>query len=390
MTVELRGYDIDPQRGFLPDQSPLECLPSEFSAWDDIGRELPKILMTNAVRARIEALPPLDATTLVEPRAVRRAMMILSYLGHAYVWGTAEPATSIPCCLSRPWHQLASALGRPPVLSYASYALDNWRTPDRAGAIELGNIALLQNFLGGQDEEWFVLVHVAIEAKAGPALAAITASQQAVAADEPEAVAEQLAIVAATLEVLHATLLRMPERCDPYIYFRRVRPYLHGWSDHPSLPDGVRYEGVAEYGGTGQKFRGETGAQSSILPTCDAALGIAHADDPLRHYLKQMLDYMPPRHRAFIAAIEQGPSVRDYVRRRGRALRPLREAYNSAVAGVARFRTTHLHYAHRYIIKQSQISRTNPNQVGTGGTPFGPYLKKHRDETRRHRLAAGK
>ena len=37
--------------------------------------------------------------------------------------------------------------------------------------IELGNIALLQNFLGGMDEEWFILVHVDIEARAGSALA---------------------------------------------------------------------------------------------------------------------------------------------------------------------------------------------------------------------------
>ncbi len=45
-------------------------------------------------------------------------------------------------------------LGRPPVLSYASYALDNWRRIDRKNPIDLGNIALLQNFLGGQDEEY--------------------------------------------------------------------------------------------------------------------------------------------------------------------------------------------------------------------------------------------
>ena len=60
------------------------------------------------------------------------------------------------------------------MLSYASYALDNWRRLDPASPIELGNIALLQNFLGGLDEEWFVLVHVDIEAKAGKALAGST------------------------------------------------------------------------------------------------------------------------------------------------------------------------------------------------------------------------
>src|SRR3546814_9475181 len=70
--------------------------------------------------------------------------------------------------------------------------------------------------LGGQDEEWFVLVHIAIEGEAGRALHAITAAQEAVASDRPDRLAEELGLVARTLETLHAILLRMPERCDPY------------------------------------------------------------------------------------------------------------------------------------------------------------------------------
>ncbi len=39
--------------------------------------------------------------------------------------------------------------------------------------VDLGNICCLNNFLGGIDEEWFRLVHVAVEAKAAPAVAAM-------------------------------------------------------------------------------------------------------------------------------------------------------------------------------------------------------------------------
>jgi hypothetical protein len=38
---------------------------------------------------------------------------------------------------------------------------------------------LPQNFLGGVDEEWFRLVHVSIEAAAGPAMARLEALQEA-------------------------------------------------------------------------------------------------------------------------------------------------------------------------------------------------------------------
>lgn len=38
---------------------------------------------------------------------------------------------------------------------------------------------MLQNFLGGIDEEWFRLVHIAIEAAAAPAVARLEPLQQA-------------------------------------------------------------------------------------------------------------------------------------------------------------------------------------------------------------------
>src|SRR5919106_1282468 len=377
---QLPDYEVDGDRGFLPAPDPLDRLPSDFSPWDEIGRALPKLLMTGKVRCFIQDMLLLDVTRLRDDRERRRAMAILSFLGHAYVWGEKETVSSIPACLALPWHQLASRLGRPPVLSYASYALDNWRRLDPNQPIELGNIALLQNFLGGQDEEWFVVIHVAIEAKAGPALAAIVAAQRAVIDDQPEVVESQLATIARTLEAIHEIMLRMPERCDPYIYFHRVRPYIHGWANHPSLPSGMIYEGVEDYRGHPQSFRGETGAQSSIIPCLDAALGIAHAEDMLRSYLREMRDYMPPKHRKFIEAVEEGPSVRGYVKRLAKAHPALRVAYNAAMEGVEVFRSTHLTYARNYIMKQSQRGAHNPADVGTGGTPFVAYLKKQRGE----------
>jgi len=180
--------------------------------------------------------------------------------------------------------------------------------------------------------------------------------------------------------------LRMPERCDPYIYFRRVRPYIHGWANQPSIPAGILYEGVEEYAGKPQKFRGETGAQSSIVPALDAVLGLSHAEDMLRSYLNEMRDYMPLKHRAFIEALEAGPSVRDYCLRHSKAHPRLRDLYNAAIDELCRFRSTHLEYAQSYINKQSREDARNPNAIGTGGTPFIPYLTKHRNETKSHRI----
>src|SRR5262249_12073231 len=159
--------------------------------------------------------------------------------------------------------------------------------------IELGNIALLQNFWGGADEEWFILIHVDIEAKAAPAIRAMLLAQDAAAKRNFQTLKELLGTISDALSSMYKKLLRMPELCDPYIYYARVRPYIHGWNNNPALPNGVVYEGVEEYAGKGQFFRGETGAQSSIIPSLDALFGVKHKPGLLFDYLMEMRDYMP-------------------------------------------------------------------------------------------------
>jgi indoleamine 2,3-dioxygenase len=173
----------------------------------------------------------------------------------------------------------------------------------------------------------------------------------------------------------------MPDRCDPYIYYNRVRPYIHGWKGHPAYTVGLIYEGVAEYQEKPQQFRGETGAQSSILPTLDGLLGITHGQDELYHYLQEMRLYMPPVHREFVAYVEKTSRVRAFVQEQMSQKPELRDVYNACIDLIERFRKTHLGYAAAYIQKQHQMSEGNPTAVGTGGTPFMPYLKKHKDET---------
>jgi indoleamine 2,3-dioxygenase len=178
----------------------------------------------------------------------------------------------------------------------------------------------------------------------------------------------------------------MPEQCDPYVYFRRVRPYIHGWKDNPALKDGVLYEGVERFKGMPQVFRGQTGSQSSIVPSMDALLGVGHGADPLRAYLDELHIYRPPAHRRFIDDVRAQSGLRAFVRQAGH--RGLTQAYNAAVQAVADFRSLHLEYAASYINKQGGRTAGNDTEVGTGGTPFMKYLKKHRDETRANLIDA--
>lgn len=368
-------------RGFLPEHDPLEYLPEAFSAWENAAKNLPKLLVAGIFQQTLENLPIFDVAKLQNTAQIERAMQILSYFGHAYIWGQKKTPSSIPAVLAQPWYEVAKMLNRPPVLSYASYALTNWKRLDPKGPVDLGNIVLIQNFLGGVDEEWFILVHVAIEAKAASALnGCLDAIQHMQKSDIPNLLLS-LKTIEASLTSMCDTLDRMPERCDPYIYYTRVRPYIHGWKNHPAFPVGLIYTGVEEYKGEPQAFRGETGAQSSIIPTLDGLLGITHTHDELYTYLQEMRIYMPPKHRDFLAYVEQSSTLRAFVQTHMASHPELKELYNSSVNLINRFRQTHLGYAASYIQKQHQASAGNPTGIGTGGTPFMSYLKKHQDET---------
>ena len=172
---------------------------------------------------------------------------------------------------------------------------------------------------------------------------------------------------------------RVPEKCDPYVYYHRVRPYIFGWKNNPALPDGLIYEGC--YDNQPQLFRGETGAQSSIVPTLDALFNVVHERDELREYLDEMRTYMPPAHRQVIEYVEEHSTLKNYVDSKA----TLKSLYNECVHEVTIFRSQHLQYAADYIHSQSTKSTkfgSGGSVVrGTGGTPFMKYLKKHRDET---------
>jgi indoleamine 2,3-dioxygenase len=382
--AKIADFGITEEFGYLPAHAPALALSAGNEEWDQFGRDIPKLLMGTNFRSRVKALPEFNINKLNGEAEIQRAMLVLSYIGQSYQWSENSPATVMPANLAIPWHQVGKLVGRPPILSYQSYASDNWRRFDAAGPIACGNIGLLQCFLGGQDEEWFILIHIEIEKKAGKALKAIEDAQNAVSKDDADQLEVALNNLRSALAAMYEVLGRMPERCDPYIYFHRVRPYIFGWRNNPSLPDGVIYEGVAEYQGVGQKFRGETGAQSAIIPAMDAVLGIDHERDELREYLMEMRMYMPPQHVAFIEAVEAGPSVRNFVTIAKRV--PLTTVFNDCVELVANFRAMHLEYAGTYIHAQAQATPGNPSAVGTGGTPFMTYLRKHRDETKAQTL----
>lgn len=377
---------------FLPKKDPLKTYTTDTRSLKliaDIADHLPKLLLTGKVQKTIKDLDvnSLSVNSIIKDgdiREVKLAMAHLSFISHAYIWGGRNPEKILPEAIAKPWVKLANKLERPPILSYGSYCLDNWYRVDSKEDISLQNVGLLTNFLGGVDEDWFVTIHVCIENAASKAVNAATKLSYL---NEDNSINDYLANlkeIVASLKEVNQIFSRMPEKCDPYIYYHRVRPFIFGTKDNPDLKKGLIYEG--QFNNKPQFFRGETGAQSSIMPFLDGALGIYHTKDHLRHYLNEMRDYMPPEHRKMIEDVESRSNAKTYIQQSKRLV----NEYNKCLEEIRRFRALHLEFAATYIHQQSQIKnpfgRGGSTITGTGGTPFMKYLKKHRDETQKQKI----
>ena len=373
--------------GFISSDQPLRYLSDknqDEQILEDLACSIPKLLLTNKIRKQIDNLPDSffshDLSKYSEEE-LRLLNVQFSFLAHAYVWGDLVPSKILCKAIAKPWSNISKMLGRPPILSYASYCLDNWHKINHDEGVNLDNVALNYNFLGGIDEDWFVTIHVCIEHAANKAIQSasnIALKTETSDCDEKVLLDELTSIKEAMLEVNHI-FRKMPEKCDPYIYYHRVRPYIFGWKNNPALPDGLVYESCFDE--KPQLFRGETGAQSSIVPTLDALLNVVHERDELREYLDEMKSYMPPSHRELIKFIEDTSKVKEQVS----SNKMLMELYDDCCQEISIFRSQHLRYAADYIHNQSTKSTlfgSGGSKVrGTGGTPFMKYLKKHRDET---------
>jgi indoleamine 2,3-dioxygenase len=368
----LATYDVDPEWGFIPTRDPVLRLPSEYDAWEWVVPEISALIRGGRLRAVLGGLPALDPLALTDSGERERAMTLLTTFANGWVWGDREPSSVIPANISVPLCDLARALDRPPIAHYASTTLYNWRRVEADQPLTPSNMRMMVQFLGGVDEDWFMMgglgVEVAGRALPGVAHAAGIASHEGSDAE----LAGLLIRIAAEMEPALEALERVREWCDPHVFYYRVRPFLAGWS-----APGVVYKGVSD---TPQVFVGASAGQSALIQILDTLLGVDHGETPAGVYLRKIRAYMPARHRALVETMERSSLVRTRVSAGGEELR---EAYNAAIKQVDAFRRRHIGLAHDYIAKPSGM---NEGELGTGGTNFVDFLRDARINTARTKL----
>ncbi|CAK7243454.1 MAG: hypothetical protein STHCBS139747_004978 [Sporothrix thermara] len=438
--------------GFLPSRLPLAHLPDPYYApWEAIITRLPELLQNKDLRSKVRSLSVLSTNGLATEPEWRRAYVILVFLTHAYIWGDDPVAEVLPPCIAVPLLAVSSYLELPPVATYAALNLWNFTTegaardgdktaaenppenPPAAIAFDdLDRLKALHTFTGTASESWFYVVSVAMECRAAAILPVLVRAIEAVAIHHDvnnnqsnttttttttTTVTAALDQFVACIHEIGLLLDRMHERCDPSVFFYRIRPFLAG-SKHMAaqgLPRGVFYDeesggGEGKEGdasrGQWRQLRGGSNGQSSLLQFFDLALGVEHTSDG-RHSAAL---------RAFVQQqAEDEEDDDDDVLSDDRI--KLLTAFAKATEALAAFRNKHLAIVTRYIIipsRQKQAAEAaeaaeaagtkeakdlpSPSKLrglarvsthrdaadmltGTGGTELLPFLKQTRDET---------
>lgn len=341
--TSLPAFMLSRARGFLPRADPVVELPAVFAPLEDLLARMPVkrldgtpgLLATGALGDAIlvEGLLP-DLTDAIDAPAVRDNPPLLNALYRDYSFLASafllEPChlrflrgeayglgrDVLPACIARPIARAARLCGFKPFMEYAgSYALYNYRLVDPGAGLAYDNLRLIRAFEHGLDpassEAGFVLVHVAMVRNSGPLVAATCDCLDAVAnGGDRAAFNASLAQVADALTRINGVMETMWARSRPAQY-TSFRTFIFGITAQSMFPDGVAYEGVGGDGfeaanantTTRLHFRGESGANDSMIPLMDCFLQIPMPDTPLTAILQDFRQYRPSNHRQFLAHV---------------------------------------------------------------------------------------
>ncbi|KAJ4418367.1 hypothetical protein N0V82_005648 [Gnomoniopsis sp. IMI 355080] len=163
--------------------------------------------------------------------------------------------------------------------------------------------------------------------------------------------------------------------------YTTFRTFIFGITSQSMFPNGVVYEGIND--GKPMSFRGESGANDSMIPTMDNFLQIPMPDTPLTEILKDFRKYRPSNHRAFLAHVRDrsiavnmrefalqlnNASAADPKAETDEAVWESRRLWIQLLNQVRDFRWRHWCFGKEYILKMTS------HPTATGGSPIITWL----------------
>lgn len=371
--------------GFFPSSPPLRKLPTMFNPLTSISARLSMVLkdgspglmgMEDLGRTIDEELPIIDVSKITDPVLLTALFREYAFTASSYLlepahhtllrtgdYGVARPV--LPSSLAIPLEELGKKLGCFPFLDYAqAYSLNNWYLEDPDLPVSFNNIRPILLFNGCNDEEGFIATHSSMVAHTPKLVKA--AQEIIIAASEKDTyvLAKSLRNYAKGLDSIYDQFREMWRVCNTKSYLS-FRTFIMGPTGNKEMfPNGILYEGVDP---EPRYYRGETGAQDSIIPTTDNLLELHYPKNKLTEYLEDLRDYRPKDHRAYLEWIQKAAAqvkVKDTALSSSRSALALLMNLNY----VAKFRAQHWTMTKQYILNHTAFPRA------TGGTPITTWL----------------
>ncbi|KAL1864782.1 hypothetical protein VTK73DRAFT_5661 [Phialemonium thermophilum] len=416
--MSLPAFMVSTTRGFLPRMEPVATLPAEFAPLESILQRMPVktasgtpgLLAEGRLGEVVDAELP-DLTAYVDKYKDNLPLMNALYRDYSFLASAylLEPCHQrfvrgegyglgrqvLPAKIARPIARCAELCEFKPFMEYAgSYALYNYFLEEPSKGLEYDNLRLIRAFEHGLDpsssEAGFVFVHIDMVKHSGPLVAGAmacldacgSAGDDAMTLETRRAFNEGLAKAVASLRQINQVMETMWAKSRPRDY-TSFRTFIFGITSQSMFPDGVVYEGVAD--GKPQSFRGESGANDSMIPLMDNLLAIPMPKTPLTEILEDFRQYRPSNHRDFLrwvkersaelgmkerallppASLSSSSSLSPEERE---AIKESRRLWLWALDQVRDFRWRHWCFAREYILKMTN------HPTATGGSPIVTWL----------------
>ena len=381
-------FSVDKYNGFLPMKQPLKKLSDEFSELQNIidnikyyikkGNEIERVIdnFENYVDKIYETMDKFEICALFRAYCFLSSCYLLesSYQKYKLTGEYGSARRILPKNLAQPLDKLANIIGVYPWLEYSyAYSLGNWYKKDVTKGMELENLKLAVSFSGTDDEEGFILVHVAINQH----------SKDLIKYGELLTNSLDLGCIVnlnESLIQLKNVMIRMNDErrnmwkaSNPSNY-NNFRIFIMGILGNDKMfGDGVVYEGVSEIP---RKYRGQSGSQDTIIPYMDTLLRIIdeYPKNELTDYLIEMRSYRPKVFQNYLEDVEM--KTKNLLSKVDeldgfRSLNYLYEIFDE----IWKFRNGHWQFVQRYIMMNTKYP------IATGGTPINTWIPNQIEAT---------
>jgi len=397
-------FNVSSDNGFLPIKEPLARLPEQFDKLQDmidnlhvLQPEERKGILGRPNDIVIEMVNVPNYKNLIENES---DIFILQALYRAYTFITSgftlelayqefikngnygQARSLLPANIAEPLVLVSEKLKAYPWLDYHyAYSLGNYIKKNPEEGLHWKNLDMACKFVGSSDEIGFIMVHVYIN-ELSPQLvrSVIEYGKEAHSyknnSEKNVFIIHDTAILNEHLQECGLIMKEMNTRrrdmwtASRHEHYNDFRVFIMGIKGNTTIfPNGLTYENC--FDNIPQYYRGQTGAQDSIIPMMDIFTGIVdyYPDNQLTQYLLDLRSYRP------ICVQDFFNDLREFYKANN-IFNILKSGNNFTaliyllriIDEVYLFRNGHWQFVQKYIMSNTKYA------FATGGTPITTWL----------------